>query len=597
MNVTIPAVQGAIFEIVPGKQIIGGTSSKNNNTVTLEGNLWALNLDPANGEIGKLLWNKTFVPPKTIVADANGGVFGYGKMTGPQVDSANSVFLFSESITRNRWGYDLNTMQQLWKTTEPEPQWQFYGMSTSIYKNKLLSYGYGGVLIAYDIRSGNVLWKWSSGTVGFEGYYESAEGERLEVPYLGRAERPAHDEVSLLELRGDTFVAERFESLAIDGGLLRITGLGAATTTCGSSRRTNGFASRSPGRAGYPLAGGVSPLILRLGTGTCSAKTGNWRARRAAAADRGGRGRRRDGEDPPATQLEIARVHVFAARYQPAYAAFDYLGRVRDAEPSWMEPRKLETLYVAGRNIGDEYRYILDRKYAKKFPGNMLERPSLLLNPWAVRSTETGEQTASGGEAFEGKGQGFGGHGGRGPGAGVQAAEHGDFINLDFLAQASAVLVNLAADDQGVITIPRRSLGKHQHLQILAVDPRGTTFRSVCLPEIPGEALDLRLADGLDPKLHFAQQKQVSAVDPKQPFVIGDITSARLETYDSLASVYAYATLSSNPQLIEFGFLRNWPNLKPEEKRERYSKYACHELHFFLYHKDPEFFRTLIAPT
>ena len=43
-------------------------------------------------------------------------------------------------------------------------------------------------------------------------------------------------------------------------------------------------------------------------------------------------------------------------------------------------------------NIGDEYRYILDRKYAKKFPGNMLERPSLLLNPWAVRSTETGDQ-------------------------------------------------------------------------------------------------------------------------------------------------------------------------------------------------------------
>jgi hypothetical protein len=173
LNVTIPNVQGGIFEIIPGKTIIGGTSGKNNDTVTLEGNLWALNLDPANGEIGKLLWNKTFVPPKTIVADANGGVFGYGKMTGPQVDSASGVFLFSESITLNRWGYDLNTMQQLWKTAEPEPQWQFYGMSTSIYKNKLLSYGYGGVLIAYDIRSGNVLWKWSSGTVGFEGYYEN----------------------------------------------------------------------------------------------------------------------------------------------------------------------------------------------------------------------------------------------------------------------------------------------------------------------------------------------------------------------------------------------------------------------------------------
>jgi hypothetical protein len=55
-----------------------------------------------------------------------------------------------------------------------------------------------------------------------------------------------------------------------------------------------------------------------------------------------------------------------------------------------------------------------------------------------------------------------------------------------------------------------------------------------------------------------------------------------------------YVTLSNNPTLIEFGFLMNWPNLKPEEKRVQYSKYACHELHFFLYHKDPEFFRTVV---
>ncbi len=171
LNVSTANVQGSILEIIPEQQIIGGTPGKRNATYTLDGNLWAISLKP--GEEGKLLWNKTFTPPETIVNDFVGGIFGYGKMTGPQVDSANHVFLFSESITRNRWAYDLDTMQQLWKSAEPEPQWQFYGMSTSIYKNKLLSYGYGGVLIAYDIRSGSVLWKWASGTVGFEGYYEN----------------------------------------------------------------------------------------------------------------------------------------------------------------------------------------------------------------------------------------------------------------------------------------------------------------------------------------------------------------------------------------------------------------------------------------
>ncbi len=39
-----------------------------------------------------------------------------------------------------------------------------------------------------------------------------------------------------------------------------------------------------------------------------------------------------------------------------------------------------------------------------------------------------------------------------------------------------------------------------------------------------------------------------------------------------------YATLSKDPKLAEFAFVLNWPTLKPEEKRELYSKHACHEL-------------------
>jgi hypothetical protein len=36
--------------------------------------------------------------------------------------------------------------------------------------------------------------------------------------------------------------------------------------------------------------------------------------------------------------------------------------------------------------------------------------------------------------------------------------------------------------------------------------------------------------------------------------------------------------------------------MKIEEKREKYSKYACHELDFFLYRKDAEFFKTVVLP-
>ena len=57
-----------------------------------------------------------------------------------------------------------------------------------------------------------------------------------------------------------------------------------------------------------------------------------------------------------------------------------------------------------------------------------------------------------------------------------------------------------------------------------------------------------------------------------------------------------YATLSGDARLAEFAFVTTWPSLKPEEKRERYRKYACHELHFFLARRDPDFFRQAIRP-
>ncbi|MCY2989240.1 MAG: hypothetical protein NTY19_15405, partial [Planctomycetota bacterium] len=434
-------------------------------------------------------------------------------------------------------------------------------------------------------------------------YYQTlhgTEGQPLEVPYLGNGKRPARNEVSLLELRADSFVVDRFEALAIDGGMLRITKLPRGDYDLWLKRDNQRIRLRIVGQAFQPDVGGANVRLESLTYGGGYALGENRilevrgeRPLQIAAVE--------TAEDAVTIRLQnpskFARVHVFATRYYPAYAAYGYFSHVRDAEPSWLEPRKLEALYIAGRNIGDEYRYILDRKYAKKYPGNMLERPRLLLNPWAVRGTETGEQVAAAGADFAKKSDQAGGGQGRGEAKATAAAVGGDFVNLDFLAQASAVLVNLVADEQGVVSIPRQELGPHQHLHIVAVDPRSTAYRSVSLPEAKAAFVDLRLANALDPKLNFAQQKQVSVVDGKQPFVIADITSARLETYDSLGKVYSlYVTLSNNPTLIEFGFLMNWPNLKPEERRTQYSKYACHELHFFLYHKDPEFFRTVVQP-
>ena len=127
---------------------------------------------------------------------------------------------------------------------------------------------------------------------------------------------------------------------------------------------------------------------------------------------------------------------------------------------------------------------------------------------------------------------------------------------------------------------------------------RTRSSRIVALPKAKSEYLDLRLAKGLDPKSrHYTQQKQITVLPTGGTLVVPDITSTHFEEYDSVARVYALYTAHSNdPKFAEFRFIKDWPSLKPEQKRDMYRKYASHELHFFLYKKDPQFFKTAILP-
>lgn len=416
-------------------------------------------------------------------------------------------------------------------------------------------------------------------------------GEVLTLPYLPHPfnERIAgkydlRRDLSLLELRGDSFLADRFENLSIKNGLITISGLKEGDYDLWLKSLNRHVRIRvAPGEAkhGYVL-GSVRQL-----------ETKPLAALQIASVNAD--------DKELVIQLsnvnKFARVHLFATRFAPAYAAGSHLARITQAEPYAIRTSPAESVFLSGRNIGDEYRYIIDRKYAKKFPGNTLERPSLLLNPWVLRSTETGEQIAVGGDDFGAKGPPPASEMRRGEGQGLGLQAKGDFTNLDFLAEASAVFVNLVPDKDGKIVLKRELLGNHQHLHVVACDPLSTTWRSVALDEPKATFIDLRLANGLDPKKHFTQQKQISLVRAGQPFTLADIATSKFEAYDSLARVYLlFTTLTHDPKLAEFSFILNWPKLKAEEQREKYSKYACHELNVFLAKKDPKFFNTVVKP-
>ncbi|MCW4019137.1 MAG: PQQ-like beta-propeller repeat protein, partial [Candidatus Bathyarchaeota archaeon] len=170
LNVSIPNVAGSsIRTIREGEFVIGGTTGKANATYTEQGQMWALSLKP--GEEGKLLWNITFTPPMNIPDAAAGSGFGAAGVALSTVSPEAGVFLFNNRITLQWYGYSLETGEQLWGPTPPEGDMNFYGMYSQVYDGKLLSTGYSGELIAYDMQTGDIVWKYVAEQEGFESPY------------------------------------------------------------------------------------------------------------------------------------------------------------------------------------------------------------------------------------------------------------------------------------------------------------------------------------------------------------------------------------------------------------------------------------------
>jgi outer membrane protein assembly factor BamB len=171
LNVSIPTLPGSIRCVREGDFIIGGSAGNNRVGQPLElGVCWALSLAP--GQEGTLLWNFTFTPPYSdIPAEIPSGFFGGGTMSGFTAVPEYGVMLYDQAMTGQRWALDLFTGEPLWGPSAQEPAWQYYGMYETIYMGRILSYGYSGELICYNITTGEVLWKYAASNVGYESPY------------------------------------------------------------------------------------------------------------------------------------------------------------------------------------------------------------------------------------------------------------------------------------------------------------------------------------------------------------------------------------------------------------------------------------------
>ncbi|MFN0247471.1 MAG: hypothetical protein ACKV2T_11345 [Kofleriaceae bacterium] len=290
------------------------------------------------------------------------------------------------------------------------------------------------------------------------------------------------------------------------------------------------------------------------------------------------------------------RVHVIGTTFVPSLVDSPHIGALRPV--GRRGDRGHAVHYVSGRELGDEYRYILDRRGAKRFPGLLLDRPPLLLNPWARRTTSTDTAAAKPGGHFGAQAEraAAGYAGAPPPQAGAGGAGEG-YVTYDFLGAAPIVLANLVPDDKGVVRVAAADLGRSAHVVIVVDDPGGYCVRYVPLPERPLDPRDLRLRLALDPARHVSQKKEILPLVAGQRIVIEDLATAKIHLVDSLEKAHGYLlALRDDATLREFSFVTKWHELPDHERREKYSKYACHELHLFLWGKDRPFFDAVVKP-
>jgi len=307
------------------------------------------------------------------------------------------------------------------------------------------------------------------------------------------------------------------------------------------------------------------------------------------------------------------RVHLFTAEYVPEYDVRDLLKAVPQPSISRISLGMAKKAQYVSRELSEEQRYVLDRRYEPARQGNTLTPPSLLLNPWAVDSTNTGRKDASGGSGYGSSGpsydQAYGGFGRQAKDYEGSSVVTNNDRNFDFKFHPCKPVYNLKPDEHGVVTVKRSDLGGTPTaplaIRVVAVDATEMVIREHSAkatvqgaePAILAKDLRLKPARALNPVDHFAEQKGITLLQVNEKFTVDDLSTSKIEVLDSMAKVYGFfSTISGNETLKDWNWLLKWGSLSVSEKEEKYHQYASHELHVFLYFKDRVYFNDRILP-
>jgi outer membrane protein assembly factor BamB len=168
-------VGGPSINAVVPQDILFGTSSglsqaTGNQYTPNPFTMWAINLNPNNGPIGRVMWVRNYTAPDPMVGNPS-----LGSLTQrfASLDPINRVAMFAVDEIPLFIGYSVTTGEKLWETDfEYANNAQFFstasgsGMRPVTAYGRLYIAGYGGEILSFDTTNGNLLWRFGAGGEG-----------------------------------------------------------------------------------------------------------------------------------------------------------------------------------------------------------------------------------------------------------------------------------------------------------------------------------------------------------------------------------------------------------------------------------------------
>jgi hypothetical protein len=132
----------------------GGHPTAPFGTVSLDGaNVTAISLKPNSR--GQVLWTKHYDPAEGNVTR---GLANW--------DPERGIFILYDKESRTMSGYSLANGDKVWGPVEPMNDYTYFRNYPAVAYGKVYVTGYGGILYAYDITDGKLLWTYGNGGPG-----------------------------------------------------------------------------------------------------------------------------------------------------------------------------------------------------------------------------------------------------------------------------------------------------------------------------------------------------------------------------------------------------------------------------------------------